>query len=74
MSKVRAKVGGFVGHEGIPVLLVEGEERDSEDSLVQARPDLFTEPPRRPVLRGKKPAEEPPAPPKAPVKGKGVGG
>jgi hypothetical protein len=45
MSKVKAKVGGFVGHEGVPVLLVEGEERDADDALVQARPDLFTEPP-----------------------------
>lgn len=77
MSKVKAKVGGFVGHEGVPVLLVEGEQRDENDPLVKARPDLFTEPPKRPVLRGRgkaapMDAEESPAEPKAaPVKGKG---
>lgn len=71
MSKVKATYGGFVGFQGVPVLLHEGEEYDADHPLVAARPELFSEPvaaPKRPALRGKKAAEEPPA------KGKAAGG
>lgn len=73
MSKVKATYGGFVGFEGVPVLLHEGEEYDAGHPLVAARPELFSEPvsaPKRPVLRGKKAAEEP----QPPAKGKAAGG
>lgn len=55
MSKVQATYSGFVGHEGVPVLLHDGDEYDSDHSLVQARPELFTDPPapKRPLARGK---------------------
>lgn len=79
MSKVTATYSGFVGHEGVPVLLHDGDEYDSDHSLVQARPELFTEPPaaKRTVLRGKgkAAAEEPAASPDpAPGKGKATDG
>ena len=38
------------------VMLREGEEHDTDSALVQARPDLFTEPapePKRPILSRK---------------------
>ena len=53
MSKVKANMDGFVGLDGVPVLLHAGEEYDAEHALVQARPDLFDEvpeAPKRPVL------------------------
>lgn len=46
--KVQSKYSGFVGVDGVPVLVHEGEDYDSEHPLVQARPDLFTEPKRAP--------------------------
>lgn len=48
MSKVNAKVSGFVGLNGVPVLLTSGDEYDDQHPLVLARPDLFTEPRRAP--------------------------
>jgi hypothetical protein len=48
MSKVKALISGFVGFNGVPVLLAEGGEWDAEDPRVLARPDLFTEPPAKP--------------------------
>ena len=54
MSKVRVNgEHGFVGHDGVPVLLAGGDEYDSEHPLVQARPELFDEvpePAKRAVL------------------------
>lgn len=50
MSNVRAVYEGFVGHEGVPVLLHEGDEYDADHPLVVARPELFTDPPARRVL------------------------
>jgi len=47
MSTVKAIYSGFVGHEGVPVLLNDGDDYDVEHPLVQARPELFTEPPTR---------------------------
>lgn len=47
MSKVHATYSGFVGLDGVPVLLNDGDEYDDGHPLVQARPDLFTEPPTR---------------------------
>lgn len=75
MSKVQSTYHGFVGHEGVPVLLHEGDEYDADHPLVSAQPNLFTEPPapKRTMLRGKAktPAEEPAASPDpAPGKGK----
>lgn len=49
MSKVKATYDGFVGHEGVPVLLHDGDEYDSGHPLVAARPELFTSPPPVPV-------------------------
>lgn len=49
MSTVKATYDGFVGHDGVPVLLVDGAEYDADHPLVQARPDLFTEPRRAPA-------------------------
>ena len=49
---------GFVGHEGVPVLLAEHDEYDADHPLVKARPDLFdqaAESPKRPVLSKDKP-------------------
>lgn len=48
MSTVKSLINGFVGLDGVPVLLHEGEERDAEDALVLARPDLFSEPATEP--------------------------
>lgn len=42
MSTVRATVTAFVGHNGVTVALVEGDEYDHTHSLVQAQPQLFT--------------------------------
>jgi hypothetical protein len=53
MSKVKAKIDGFMTVDGTPVLLAAGDEFDSDHPLVRARPELFTEPveePKRPVL------------------------
>ena len=47
MSTVKATYDGFVGLNGVPVLLNEGDEYDSEHPLVQQHPDMFTEPPTR---------------------------
>jgi hypothetical protein len=64
MSKVKAKISGFVAPDGVHVLLTEGEEYDTGHPLVQARPDLFTDPPapRRPALRSKGKVTEKAAP------------
>jgi hypothetical protein len=48
MSKVTATYDGYVGVEGVPVLVTSGDEYDSEHPLVQNRPELFTEPRRAP--------------------------
>jgi hypothetical protein len=57
MSTVKATYDGFVGLNGVPVLLHDGDEYDSEHPLVQAQPDKFTEPRRAPakpaVTKGK---------------------
>lgn len=56
MSTVKATFSGFVGLDGVPVLVHEGEVWDAGHPLVQARPELFTEPaaePKRPTIRGK---------------------
>lgn len=47
MSKVQATYSGFVGHDGVPVLLTEGAEYDENHPVVQANPGMFTEPPTR---------------------------
>jgi hypothetical protein len=48
VSKVYAIYSGFVGLDGVPVLLTDGAEYDDSHPLVQARPELFTEPRRSP--------------------------
>lgn len=48
MSKVYATYSGFVGFDGVPVLLADGAEYDDTHPLVQAHPELFTEPRRSP--------------------------
>lgn len=48
MSKVNAKIDGWVTADSVPVLLAAGDEYDESHPLVQARPDLFTEPKRAP--------------------------
>jgi hypothetical protein len=48
VSKVTATYSGFVGLDGVPVLLNDGDEYDETHPLVQRRPDLFTEPRRAP--------------------------
>lgn len=68
MSKVTATFDGFVGHNGVPVQLQSGDEYDSEHSLVQARPDLFTEPEPEPVKPATKATAVKPAAPKAGAK------
>lgn len=54
MSQVKANYNGFVGLNGVPVLLHEGDVYDADHALVAARPDLFDEvpeaAPKRPVL------------------------
>lgn len=41
-AKVRVNGNhGFVGHDGVPVLLAEHDEYDADHPLVKARPDLF---------------------------------
>jgi hypothetical protein len=47
MSTVKATFDGFVGLNGVPVLLADGDEYDSEHPLVEAHPEMFTEPPAR---------------------------
>lgn len=58
MSKVKATMDGFVGHNGVPVQLHSGDVYDAEHPLALARPDLFEEvleAPKRPILtRGPK--------------------
>lgn len=44
MSKVFSVYAGFVGHDGVPTLLSEGDEYEADHSLVLAHPELFTEP------------------------------
>lgn len=48
MSKVNAIYSGFVGLNGVPVLLGEGDEYDDSHPMVQAHPQHFTEPRRSP--------------------------
>lgn len=57
MSKVRSIYDGFAGFNGVPVPLAVGDEYDSNDPLVLARPELFSEPPQ-----AKKPAAVEPEP------------
>jgi hypothetical protein len=56
MSKVTAIIDGFVGHDGTSVPLQSGDEYDSAHPLVQAHPELFTEPEPEPVKPAAKPA------------------
>ncbi len=44
MSKVTATYSGFVPVDGVPVQLQDGDEYEADHPLVQARPELFTEP------------------------------
>lgn len=78
MSKVNATFGGFVGHEGVPVLLAVGDEYEADHPLVMARPELFTKPPepkqpkqaetkRDPEPKPPADPTPPPAPPEAPA-------
>jgi len=46
--KVTSLYDGFVGLDGIPVLLATGDEYDDTHPIVAARPELFTEPRRGP--------------------------
>lgn len=48
MSTVKALIDGFVGLDGVPVLLAVGDEYDSEHPMVQQHPHMFTEPKRAP--------------------------
>lgn len=48
MSKVNATYSGFVGLNGMPVLLHEGDDYDDTHPMVQAHPEHFTEPRRGP--------------------------
>jgi hypothetical protein len=61
MSKVTATYDGFVGHNGVPVQLHSGDEYDAAHSLVQDRPELFTEPAPEPVKSAPAPTPEKPA-------------
>jgi hypothetical protein len=49
MSKVTATYSGFVPVDGVPVQLQSGDEYEADHPLVQARPELFTEPEPEPV-------------------------
>lgn len=49
MSTVKATIDGFVGFNGVPILLHDGDDYDSEHPLVQAHPEMFTEPRRSPA-------------------------
>lgn len=40
-GKARSIFSGFVGHEGVPVYIHEGEERPADDELVKAFPQHF---------------------------------
>lgn len=56
MSKVKARIDGFVGFDGVPVLLAAGDEWDADAPLVRTHPELFTQPDpelKRPVLSRK---------------------
>ena len=48
MSTVKATFSGFIGHDGVPTWVNEGDEFDENDPLVVASPDKFTEPKRSP--------------------------
>lgn len=48
MSMVKSLIDGFVGLDGVPVLLAVGDEYDTEHPLVQQHPYMFTEPKRAP--------------------------
>jgi len=59
-GKVRATFSGFVGHQGVPVYIHEGEERPDDDELAKAFPQHFV--PIAPVTdqprgRGRRPAD-----------------
>jgi hypothetical protein len=76
MSKVTATYSGFVGHEGVPVWVTDGDEYEADHPLVQTHPELFTKPPapKQPEAREQAPAPKPPAeptPPAAPKRGPG---
>lgn len=58
MSKVQATYSGFVGLDGVPVLLTEGAEYDEGHPMVQAHPQMFTEPPTRRQARQQAAAEK----------------
>lgn len=45
--KVTAIYSGFVGHEGVPILVTAGQEYDEAHPLVRAQPQHFTEPAKR---------------------------
>lgn len=44
MSTVRSLFHGWVPVNGVPTLISEGEEFDVDHPVVEARPDLFTQP------------------------------
>lgn len=48
MSTVKALIDGFVGLNGVPVLLAVGDEYDTEHPMVQQHSHMFTEPRRSP--------------------------
>lgn len=48
MSTVKALIDGFVGLNGVPVLLAVGDEYDNEHPMVLQHPEMFTEPRRAP--------------------------
>jgi hypothetical protein len=48
MSTVKSTYSGFVGLDGVPVLLHDGDEYDAGHPLVEAYPHMFTEPRRSP--------------------------
>ncbi len=47
MSKVYATFSGFVGFEGVPTEIHDGDEYPADHPLVQANPHLFAAPPQR---------------------------
>lgn len=42
-DKVRATFSGFIGHQGVPVYIHEGEERPADDELAKAFPQHFAQ-------------------------------
>lgn len=61
MSTVKATFSGFIGHEGVPAWVNEGDEYDENHPLVAANPQKFTEPkrsPGRPLGSKNKPATD----------------